>query len=412
MTTSHPFFVKMKALSLLILSAVLLFCLARGQEEDDDVKNTFIVEFNDICKRKCRSKVRKAARKAGCNGCKLGSLGRSEDWHEDFMKLSCKRDDRVTAKKLKQVLQNAGLPVYCVEEDSIGYAQGFPAVELEPTARHASGLLWNIDEMDGGVRNGKRCDCSLLGDSVIVVVMDTGCTPPNHSGYEAIRCRNYVRDRVHPPCRDGQGHGNHIAGVISSPDYGVAPLASLACMRVLNDRGRGSFSNFIRAINDVTRFARTSWLPVVINLSLAGRKSRALNDAVRAAARAGVYIAVAAGNFNQDARRFSPVSATDNQYIFAVGAHDHRGRKARFSNWGPLVKLTGPGVNILSDGKHKGTRSRKSGTSMAAPHVAAAIAVLLSDGYDPSLHLLQSRETVSFPRQSVHKAKYFCQHNG
>lgn len=370
--------------------------------------NIFIVEFTRTCDTNCLRLVRRAAGQAGCYGCSLESLGHAVGG-EDFLKITCTEGGAAKADMIKATLKRQGSPVKCIAQDGPLYIQGFQSNDLDSVTRQEEGLLWNIDEMDGQEKDGKRCELSLQGDSVLVVVMDTGCSVPNTTThYDQIKCRNYVGDEVNPPCRDKHGHGTHVAGVISSPEHGVAPFVNIACLRVLGDNGRGSFSTFIRAINDVAHFANSTDDPIVINLSLAGSLHPPLDDAVKAAARVGVYIAVAAGNFNRDAQFFSPAATTDNKHIFAVGAHDRQGRRSSFSDFGPLVQLSGPGQNIISDNIQGGTKML-SGTSMAAPHVAAALATLLSDGKEPTLKLLQAKSTVLYPDGvKVHKAKYDC----
>ncbi len=367
----------------------------------DDMR--FVVEFDHACDRECREKIRWAALEADCMGSEMENLGEAAVGNEHWMVINCTRGGTAKAEMIKELLKEEDMGVMCVEPDYEGEVQ---SLELQLYAVRQT-VPWNVNEVNGFRTTGQRCPFSLLGDSVIMVVLDTGCTP-HGNGFDPIKCLNFVGDHTRNYCKDGHGHGSHVAGVCTSQRYGVSPFADLACLRVLGDNGRGSFSNFIRAINEVAKFAMKTWKPCIVNLSLAGRRSQALNDAVKAAARAGVRVFIAAGNFNKDAREYSPASAADNQEIFAVGAHDRNGRKASFSNYGPLVKLTAPGVSILSNGKTEGSAKTSSGTSMAAPHVAAVCAILLSDGLQCTLENLRSGDVVRYSGHSVHKTKYNC----
>ena len=364
----------------------------------------FVIEFDEHCGPRCRESVQRAATKADCMGCEMDSLGSAAKGSEDWMAVTCTKGGTAKAEMLKKMLKEENMGVMCVEPD---YKAEIQLLNMNSLSAVRQSVPWNVNEVNGFTTPGKRCPFSLLGDSVIIAVLDTGCTP-HGTGFEPIKCLNFVGDQSENYCKDGHGHGSHVGGVCTSKRYGVAPFADLACLRVLGDNGQGSFSNFIRAINAVSKFAISTWKPVLANLSLAGRRSQALNDAVKAAARAGVYVFIAAGNFNKDAREFSPASAADNRKIFAIGAHGRSGTKAIFSNYGPLVKLTAPGVSIVSNGKTEGSSDTNSGTSMAAPHVAGVCASLLSEGAHCSLQTLQSRDVVNYPGRRVHKTKYSC----
>ena len=83
----------------------------------------------------------------------------------------------------------------------------------------------------------------------------------------------------------------------------------------------------------------------VMNMSLGGPASRAVNSAVEAIARAGVVPVVAAGNEAQDAANVSPASAPN---AITVGAIDSKDAIASWSNYGTLLEIFAPGVNVLS----------------------------------------------------------------
>lgn len=174
---------------------------------------------------------------------------------------------------------------------------------------------------------------------------------------------------------DSLGHGTHVAGTIAAVAgnglgvAGLAPDVSLLSVRVIGDTGSAWASD---VANGVVWAADQG--AAVINLSLASsQRSYALDAAVSYATARGVIVVAAAGNDGDgDNRRMWPASHPD---VIAVAAVDTRDQAAAFSSSGDWVDLAAPGVAIAStlpDGRY-GTAS---GTSMAAPHVAAAVALL------------------------------------
>jgi subtilisin family serine protease len=115
---------------------------------------------------------------------------------------------------------------------------------------------------------------------------------------------------------------------------------------------------------------------VVVNMSLGGGFSQAVNSAAAGIVSAGHFLAVAAGNEAADARLSSPASELT---ACTVGATDENDVLADFSNFGRVVDVLAPGVDILSTIPNGETASFD-GTSMASPHVAGLAAYLLSLG--------------------------------
>ena len=114
-------------------------------------------------------------------------------------------------------------------------------------------------------------------------------------------------------------------------------------------------------------------------MSVSGKVSRAVDDAVRRSARRGVLYTVAAGNEGANACHTSPAraGAGTNNGIVTVAATGGSGSEAGFSNFGRCVDIWAPGVGILSTRRGGGT-IRKSGTSAAAPHAAGGAALYRS----------------------------------
>lgn len=218
------------------------------------------------------------------------------------------------------------------------------------------------------------------------VVANTNCIDPTQSG------------------NDDNGHGTHVAGVIASIDndkgiVGVAPEAKLVSVKVLDASGFGTWSSLICGIDWITANAQTYNIKVG-NMSLAGggasdnacgfTNNDPLHQAICNSTAAGITYVVAAANSATDASIFVP-AAYDDTVITVSALIDYDGAPgglstvnswgpddtfAGFSNYGVVVDIAAPGVEILSTYKDGGYTTM-SGTSMAAPHVAGAAALYL-----------------------------------
>jgi subtilisin family serine protease len=180
---------------------------------------------------------------------------------------------------------------------------------------------------------------------------------------------------------DELGHGTEVAGVIGARGgnglgiAGVAWRARIMALRVLDSRDRASTPDIAAAIRyAVANGAR------IINVSLNGdAKSAAVEDAIVAAQAAGVLVVASAGN---DARDLDSTPSYPASYgednVIVVGSSGRRGTISGFSNRGArAVDILAPGEDILSTDRN-GEYSVSSGTSMAAPHVTGALALLAS----------------------------------
>ncbi|KAF9586654.1 hypothetical protein BGW38_000028 [Lunasporangiospora selenospora] len=216
------------------------------------------------------------------------------------------------------------------------------------------------------------------GSGVTAYVIDTGINTGHVDfGGRATMGANFIRGS---PNTDQNGHGTHVAGTIGGNTYGVAKKVRLVGVKVLDAQGQGAFSGIIAGMDWVAQRARGT--RAVVNMSLGGGASRAVNDAVSRMVNAGIPVIVAAGNDpNVNACNGSPSGASA---ALTVGASDIRDNVASFSSYGNCVKIFGPGVQITS-AWIGGSNSRNtiSGTSMATPHVAGVAALYM--GANPNL---------------------------
>ncbi|KFH44853.1 Alkaline protease-like protein [Hapsidospora chrysogenum ATCC 11550] len=214
------------------------------------------------------------------------------------------------------------------------------------------------------------------GEGITVYVLDTGVkTSHSEFGNRARFGANFVDNSND----DENGHGSHVAGTIAGETFGVAKKANIVAVKVLDRDGQGSNGRVIDGLQWIIRDVERRGLrgSAVMNMSLGGGFSRALNRAIQSMFEAGIVPVVAAGNNAVDASTESPSSAPN---AITVGAIDARTDLiADFSNFGPSVDIFAQGVDVESVGIRSDTDVVSlNGTSMAAPHVAGLAAYLMS----------------------------------
>ncbi len=244
---------------------------------------------------------------------------------------------------------------------------------------------------------------TIGSDSVTVAVVDSGVDLTHPDLIDRLRDdgRDFVDGDNDPS--DENGHGTNVAGVVAATldnaegIAGLAPGVRILPIRVMNDRGFGSD----RAIERGIRYAADQGAQV-INLSLgatlsigADSESVEISQAIRYAQSLGSLVVVAAGN---DFVPLPNAIVGDNPDVLVVAATDENDRKAPFSNSGPWIAVTAPGVHILStmptyevyltsdrvprDERFRPNYDYMSGTSQATPYVSALAALLFSANPD------------------------------
>lgn len=284
---------------------------------------------------------------------------------------------KANKQQIKEVLNNPD--VEFVEEDQV------VSIDFDPsTQANQSNATWGLDRIDQRdlPLNGSY-NYDFDGTGVTAYVIDTGVRN-SHSEFGGRSSNGYDFIDNDGTSNDCNGHGTHVAGTIGGSTYGVAKNVSIVGVKVLGCTGSGSTSGVIQGINWVANQAQSDGGPSVANMSLGGGISTATDNAVENAVSSGITFVVAAGNDNSSACNYSPARAPS---AVTVGSTTSSDARSSFSNYGSCLDIYAPGSSITSAWHTSNSATNTiSGTSMASPHVAGVVALILDENpsYSPS----------------------------
>jgi hypothetical protein len=274
--------------------------------------------------------------------------------------------------------------VYLVQHDdpSLEEDKLFTIYESEVIEQHLdSPYLWNLDRIDNNCGNYNQLyryhdhvnntNNSTINE-IISYVIDTGVSDHEDLGDRLIGGKNMISLSCSDEYTDNNGHGTFVSTQIAGSYVGSCKEdCEIYSIKVLNSNGSGSSIDVIRGIfHAVQHYKDNNITHAIINLSIGGSFSQAVNNAVAFAVEHEILTFVAAGNSNNNACLYSPASESS---AWTIGASTKSDKKAYFSNYGQCVDTYGPGVGVLG-GNYLGGFSTLSGTSMSTPTVAGLIA--------------------------------------
>jgi subtilisin family serine protease len=236
-------------------------------------------------------------------------------------------------------------------------------------------LPWGVDRIDS-----ESVWTTTTGKNIKTAVLDTGIDK-SHNDLNVTAGINFVGKspaKAPDPQKwdDDNGHGTHVAGIIGALNnnigvVGVAPETELYAIKSLDRNGSGYLSNIIAGLG----WAVENNIHI-LNMSLGTNSDiQSFKDACDNAKDMGIILVAAAGNDGGDVDYPAAYES-----VIAVAALDIDDNKAGFSSLGNEIVVSAPGVSIYSTYKDNSYASL-SGTSMAAPHVAGALALKLSFDY-------------------------------
>ncbi|MDB4285783.1 S8 family serine peptidase [bacterium] len=214
-----------------------------------------------------------------------------------------------------------------------------------------------------------------------VWIVDTGVDLDHEDlNVNATYSKNFVSSSMSSNVHgdDGHGHGTHVAGIVGAKDnsfgvVGVAAGITLVSVKVMSDTGEGTVSGLLNGLAWVeTHGIRYD----VVNLSLGGAVSEAIDDAIEDLSDKDIRVVIAAGNDSKNTNEVSPARVNDTG-VYTISSVDFFDNFCSFSNFGSSVDYAAPGSGILSTFPND-TYGFMSGTSMSAPHASGVLMVTRS----------------------------------
>ncbi len=341
-----------KVFSIVIIVAMLLYyvpgeCYADSQAENTDKREYIISTKNN------NNKIVKLKKMSSCDNMFEGSLSKNEVQKLKEEGAVVEKDIQLQASEKKRKLNK----------------------DKNKAKETWNYLMINADQGNEMSNSDKKIKIAVLDSGI-----DLGNTVPK--GYYNISDENiapwYFEDMT--------GHGTSVSGIIKN----IVPNAEIYSVKVLDSDNKAQLSKVVEGIywcieNDIK----------VINMSFGTLQySKILEQAVDAAYKAGIVMVASAGNKGEQGVDYP--AAFEN--VISVGAVDSHGEKTEESSNGKGLDIMAPGKQVVSDGLY-GSNIVVGGTSIAAPHVTGAVALILQKNQNVSSNfvkelLLQSAKKI------------------
>jgi len=254
----------------------------------------------------------------------------------------------------------------------------------------------NSDDFTYGLKKVQAAkvwnELGINGTGVTVGVLDTGIDTEHETLVgRTIATKDFVSQYEDNTPNDGHGHGTHCSGTIGGTNsggkhIGVAPGVQFVVGKIFGDSGSTSVAaimNGMQWITDPDGDPETNDFPRVVSNSWGGPLNNRWEDIINTWRSVGIIPVFAAGNSGPRPNTVGAPGAY--KQVLSIGATDSQDKVARFSSRGPVqynnetyIKpdVSAPGVDVYS-AKPGGGFQNMSGTSMATPHVAGVVALML-----------------------------------
>lgn len=275
------------------------------------------------------------------------------------------------SQKNLEILRKDSRIKYIAQNRKLQLATQPQRSKIRPFASQ-TGATWGIDRIDQ--RNlplDRTYNYEATGTGVNAYVIDTGVRYTHSDFGGRARGKNFTDESSDA---DGHGHGTHVAGTVGGKQSGIAKNVNIISVKAMNSRGGGNWDHVIAGIE--WALADRNGKPAVANMSIGSDAYQAIDDVVSNAIRKGMVMVIAAMNYGKDACNYSPARVRE---AIVVMASDRQDNRSGFSNYGSCTDITAPGSGI-SSAAHTQDSGFKilTGTSQASPHVAGAVALILS----------------------------------
>ncbi|EXK38458.1 hypothetical protein FOXG_04749 [Fusarium oxysporum f. sp. lycopersici 4287] len=367
---------------LFLLAELIGLTLAQAKVQNANIEpqlvvpNSYIIKYKSKASSSSKNKHEKAIHKKAKSKGKEGIVDNIDlDGFKGYVA-------EIPSSELQEVI-DSDLVDY-IEQDTIVNVSAVAAPSLDPLTKRGytsqTSAPWGLARISQ-IYSEKGVDArysydATAGAGSTVYVLDSGIrTTHKEFGGRALWGANFISGS---PDTDEYGHGTHVAGTVGGKTYGVAKGCRMYAVKVIDKNGGGTMSNILQGLQWAVNHAKSrgTTKTSIINASLGGPYTKIGNAAVKAATDLGITVVVAAGNDGADAADYSPASAPS---AITVAAIDSASYRTLWSNYGTVVDIFAPGSDILSAGHLSDSSSvYKSGTSMAAPHVAGLAAYFMA----------------------------------